>query len=92
MTRYMIVLRHDDEHDACVRALEAVRVHGSHLVTHVEWGCPVDVHRGWMIVECESDDEALRMVPPELRHDAQIVALRRFTPEEIEKLVAQLES
>ena len=92
MPRYMIELKHGDEHMACVRALEAVRLHGSHLVTHADWGCQDGVHIGWLIAECPDSQEAARMVPPELRQDARVICLSRFTLEEVAGLVAEIEN
>jgi hypothetical protein len=91
MPRYLIELTHDDEHDACVRALHAVQQYGSHLVTHMEWGCRDGVHSGWSMGECEDRNEALQMVPPEMRQDARIVEIDKFTPAEIIEWLAALE-
>lgn len=90
MPRYLIELSHDDEYAACVRALHAVEGSGSHLITNIDWGCNDGVHRGWLIVEVESREEAMGMVPPEARHDARVIQLNRFTREQIVRLVAEL--
>lgn len=92
MPRYLIELHHDDEHEACVRALHAIQQYGSHLVTHCEWGCRDGVHSGWLMAECETRAQALSMVPPDMRGDARIVKLDQFTPEEIVAWVEELES
>ena len=63
---------------------------GSHFVTHTDWGCEAGVHCGWLIVELESRDEALRIVPPELRPQARIIQLNRFTREQITSRIADL--
>lgn len=91
MPRYLIQLTHEDEHDACVRALHAVKQYGSHLVTHMEWGCKDGIHSGWSTGECEDRNEALRMVPPEMRQDALIVKIDKFTPDEIEQWIAAID-
>ncbi len=54
MPRYLIELPHEDEHDACVKALRALEQFGSHFVTHADWGCEAGIHCGWMIVELNS--------------------------------------
>lgn len=90
MDRYLIELPHDDEYNACVRALDALRAYGSHFVTHADWGCSDGVHCGWLVCEVESRDEALRAVPPQMRQDARITKLNRFSGEQIERLVAEL--
>lgn len=91
MNRYLIEIPHDDEYVACVRALHAIEKHGSHFVTHAEWGCKSGVHSGWLIAELGSREEALRMVPPELRADARVVELRRFSGQEIASMLAEIE-
>lgn len=92
MPRFLIEIVHEDEHDACVRALHAIHSFGSHFVTHAEFGCADGAHAGWLIVELESRAQAERMVPPEFRQDARIVELQRFSPEHIESMLAELES
>ena len=83
MPRYLIQLTHADEHAACVRALHAVQQYGSHLVTHLDWGCKDGVHSGWAIAECENRGVAMQMVPPEMRQEARVVKIDKFTPDEI---------
>ena len=91
MPRFLIELAHEDEHTACVRALRAIEQYGSHFMTHADWGCKAGFHSGWLIVELDSRDDALLMVPPEFRREARIVELNQYTPEEIASLASQLE-
>ncbi len=44
-----------------------------------------------MIVELDSRDEVMRMVPPELRQHVRITKLNRFTREQIVSRIADLE-
>ncbi len=48
-----------------------------------EFGCKTGEHTGWVIVEAESDQEALMMVPAMFRHMASTTRLDRLTYEEI---------
>ncbi len=91
MPRYMIELPHEDEHDACVKALRALEQFGSHFVTHADWGCKAGIHCGWMIVELNSRDEVMQLVPPEFRQEARIVKLNRFTKQQIASRIATLD-
>lgn len=91
MPRYLIEVSHGDEHDECVRALRTIEQYGSHFFSHADWGCGSGVHCGWMIVELENKDEALHMLPPGYRQDARVVELSRFTKEQMESMVADLE-
>ena len=91
MPRFLIEIPHSDEHEACVRAIDAIEKHGSHFVTHADWGCKAGTHSGWLIAELDSRDEAMGMVPPEFRQEVRIVELNRFTKEQITSLIAELE-
>lgn len=83
MPRYLIELSHANEYSACVRALQALERHGSHLVTHMDWGCKAGVHSGWLIADLDSRTEATMMVPAQFRQEARIVELNKFTRDEI---------
>jgi hypothetical protein len=90
MPRFLIEIPHQDEYAACVRALHALSVHGSHFVTHAEFGCADGAHTGWLIVDVDSRNDALGIVPPEFRSAARVVQLRKFTREEIENMLEEL--
>ena len=90
MPRYLIELTHDDEHAACVRAIEAIEKYGAHFFTHADWGCLNGVHSAWVIAELDSREGALQLVPPQFRPDARIVELNKFTREEIASMVGAL--
>ena len=92
MERYLIEVRHSDEHEGCVRALNAIMEHGSHLATHADFGCEDGVHIGWLIVDVETRAEAHQMVPPQYQSDARVIKLRRWNRIEIEKMLAELET
>jgi hypothetical protein len=65
--------------------------YGSHLVTQADFGCEDGVHSGWMIVDVDSREEAMQMVPPPYRSDAVIVKLRRWSQEQIREMMEKLE-
>ena len=90
--RFLIETSHTSEHEGCVRALDAVTKYGSHLMTHSEWGCKHGVHSGWIIVDLDDRNEALRLVPPQYRADSRIVELSTWSRDEIEEMVKRLES
>jgi len=86
MPRYLIELTHEDDHVACVQALDAIQRYGAHIFTNAEWGCKVGVHCGWLIVELDSEREAMQLVPPEFRDSARIVEIERFSREYVMSL------
>ena len=92
MPRFLIEIRHSDEYEGCVKALDAIVNFGSHLVTNAEFGCEDGEHAGWLIVEVDTRAEALQMIPPKLRDGARIVQLRKWTRAEIEAMMKELEA
>ena len=92
MPRYLIEFCHSSEHEGCVRSLDSIMQFGSHLITNAEWGCEDGVHTGWLIVELESREEALQLVPPQYRADTRVILLRRWSRTEIEEMKRELES
>jgi len=87
MVRYIIEASHDPTPAACLRLLDAFAKAGSSYLTHTDWGCLAGVHKAWIIVEAENDDDARLMVPPVIRGSALLVRLNKFTPEQIRELV-----
>lgn len=91
MARFLIETRHESGHEGCVRALDAITKFGSHLATHAEFGCEVGEHVGWIIVEVDDEETAHQMIPPQFRSGARVVRLRKWTREEIEAMLQELE-
>jgi hypothetical protein len=92
MPRFLIEVQHENDYKGCVRALETIMQHGSHLTHKAEFGCADGVHTGWLIVDVESREDAQMIIPPQHRGDARIVQLKRWTREQIENMVKELES
>ena len=86
MDRYLIEVDHPGERGACLRAIRLILETGSHFVTHAEWGCLDDVHKGWIIVEAESHEDARLVLPPVDRAGARVVRLCRFDLRQIDEL------
>ena len=57
----------------CIHAIEAVLHSGSHFLTKADWGCKDAEHKGWSIVEVESKEQALAIVPPAFRAQAKVL-------------------
>ncbi len=86
MQRYLIHHNHEPVPAACLRMLDAFLQAGAHYLTNAEWGCMAGEHSTWLIVEAENDAQARLMVPPVIRHSAQVVKLNKFSPEQIREL------
>jgi hypothetical protein len=85
--KFLIEVPHEAEATACARAVKILLESGSHFMTHAEFGCRDGDHRAWMIMEFESKDEAMSALPPVLRPKAHIVALNRFSIQELDKFL-----
>ena len=87
MARFLIEVPHEAEEVACTRAVQVLLSTGSHYVTNADFGCMDGEHKGWIIVEMESREEARSILPPIYRADAKIVKLNKFTLEELDELL-----
>lgn len=89
MARFLIEVPHDATPGECGRAVELLLGTGSHFVSQTEWGCSDGVHKGWIIVDVDSKEEAASLVPPAYRTRATIVRLTKFTIDDIGTILAQ---
>ena len=87
MKRFLIEVPHENSKDACQRAIQVFLETGSHYMTRADWGCGDGEHKAWIIVELESKEEAMAILPPLFRHDAKIVELEKFAREDIEDVM-----
>ncbi|KKU34977.1 MAG: hypothetical protein UY37_C0007G0038 [Candidatus Beckwithbacteria bacterium GW2011_GWC2_49_11] len=62
---------------------------GSHFLVNADWGCKDNVHKAWFIIELDSKEEALIVVPPQLRQNATATALDKLSLEGMEETVKQ---
>ncbi len=86
MPRFMIEVPHSDSKQACERAMLTFYRTGSHFMTHADWGCKDDVHKAIMIVELDSKEDGMRLLPPEFRKSASIVELEKLDPGKMDKM------
>ena len=89
MARFLIEVTHEADERACALAIEILFKTGSHWLTNAEWGCLDGEHKGWVIVDVESKDEARGILPPIYRSKAKIVKLNKFSMEEIREILCQ---
>jgi hypothetical protein len=82
MERYMVESAHTA--NDCKKLLKDVLAAG--YITHFEWGCAEGDHRGWVIIEAESAEEAKMVVPSSHRPQATVIKLTKFTREQVENL------
>jgi len=87
MPRFLIELEHNDDYDACVKAVSTLLSTGSHFITNTDWGCSDGEHKAWVIVDMENKEQARGILPPSYRSTAKIIKLSRFTMEEMDKII-----
>jgi hypothetical protein len=87
MARFLIEIPHESEPAECALAVKLLLESGSHYLTHADWGCYDGVHKGWIIVEGDSKEEATHVLPPVYRPKATIIGLNKFTLDEIDEIV-----
>jgi hypothetical protein len=89
MARFLIEVPHESTPGECGRAVELLLGSGSHFISAAEWGCSDGVHKGWMIVDVDTKEEAASLVPPVYRSRSTIVRLTRFTIDDLGTILAQ---
>jgi hypothetical protein len=78
MPSYLIEIPHSGNIAECKQVIKLFVESGSHLLSNADWGCKDGVHKSWFISDFESKEDALKIIPPFLRHDANIVELIKF--------------
>jgi hypothetical protein len=75
MPKFLIEVAEDSESVASKRVDDAVRMVGSHFVTHAQWEWKNGVRIGSMIAELDNKSVALGIVPPNMRSQARVTNL-----------------
>jgi hypothetical protein len=83
MATYLIEIPHSENTFECKQVIKLFVESGSHLLANAQWGCKSGVHKSWFINDFASKEEALQIIPPFLRHNANIIELVTFTKEDI---------
>ncbi|OGC47683.1 hypothetical protein A2886_02810 [candidate division WWE3 bacterium RIFCSPHIGHO2_01_FULL_42_13] len=85
MSRFLIEAPHEGTKLACERAVKTFLKTGSHFMTNADWGCSDGEHKAWIVVDLNTKDEALLVVPQEYRKSAKIVQLEKFSLDDEDK-------
>jgi hypothetical protein len=81
MARYMITSPHTQEE--CLRALDEELAKGRDILEKFDFGCKAGDHTAYAIVDVNSKNDALNLVPTFLQGKAHIVEIGKITPEMI---------
>ena len=83
MANFLIEVPHGEDKMACVKAFQIFVETGSHFLANAEWGCADHEHKAWMIVDVDTKEQALQIIPSLYRHEAKITKLFKLSKEEI---------
>ena len=79
---YLIESKHTNED--CLKALDEIVAHNRQLLDKCWMGCSTGNHTGWAAVEAQDESEARNMLPTNLRQNASVTEVSKFTPEQIQ--------
>ena len=82
MAQFLIESPHSPHE--CLMALQQTLALG--YLTHFGWGCKSGQHCGWVILEAESESEALMVVPSLVRGKARAIRMTMFNPDEVKSM------
>jgi hypothetical protein len=86
MARFIIEVPHEAEPGACIRAVKTFLNTGSHFLSNADWGCYDGDHKAWLVLELDSKQEALSVIPPGFKSNAKIVQLNKFTLQDLDNM------
>jgi hypothetical protein len=92
MAKYLVEVSHSPQKIECLRSVQIFLTSGSHFLTNADWGCNDGEHKAWFIMETDSKDDALRIVPSFYRKDTKITKLNKFNLKDVEDLLKKHEA
>ncbi len=87
--KFLIEVPHDPSTAGCIRAIEMFLRTGSHFVTRAEWGCKGGVHKSWILLDVDTREEALNVVPADFRPQATVCEVTQFTLKQLDEMKRQ---
>ena len=90
MATYLIEIPHSENSFECKSVIKLFVESGSHLLSNAYWGCKSGVHKSWFISDFNSKEEALQIIPPLLRHTANIIELAKFNKTDIQSFAESI--
>jgi hypothetical protein len=87
MAKYLVEVSHGSDKIECLRAIQIFLSSGSHFLSNADWGCLDGNHKAWFILEVDSKEEALRIVPSLYWDHTTITKLSKFQLKEVEDML-----
>ena len=88
MAKFLVETSHSPERIACLHAIQVFLSTGNHFLVNADWGCHDGVHKAWFMMEVESKEDAMRIIPPAFRNDTTITKLDKFSLKEVDAMLA----
>jgi len=85
MPAFLIEIAHSENTFECNQVIKLFVESGSHLLANAQWGCKSGVHKCWFLSDFENKEEVLQIIPPFLRHSANIIEVVKFTKKNMER-------
>ena len=89
MKRFLIEVPHTADRVECARAIQVFLQTGSHFLVNADWGCLDGEHKAWIILEGDSKEQVQSVLPLEVRPQAKIVELAKFTTDDVDAVLDQ---
>lgn len=87
MARFMIESPHTEEE--CLRALDEEMEKGKDILGKFDFGCKAGDHTAYALVDVNSKNDALNLIPTFLQNKVRIVEVGKITPEMIKSFHAK---
>src|SRR5258708_311678 len=79
---YVIESKHTGP--GCLAALD--EMNKSNLLDKTYFGCMTGDHRGWTVLQADSNEAAMSMIPTSERANSHVVQVSKFTPEMLKEI------
>lgn len=83
---YLVIAPHTPEQ--CLATLDDIKEHDAALLKKIDWGCTAGDHTGYLAVDADSEEAAIRSLPEHSRTGARAVKLVKFSSEQIKQFHA----
>lgn len=80
-TYYMVTSPHTPQE--CMQALDQIASQGQQALSQWKWACKSGNHTAYGIIQADTPEQALKMVPENIRSKARIEKVDEFTVDQI---------
>lgn len=81
MAKYIIEAPHVPEE--CLEDLDKMSADAPEILDKFVWGCGKGEHKGWALVDAESEEDLMNTLPKSIQGKVKITEVSKLTPEQI---------